>query len=419
MLSLVQMAKTSAAAQRLHRAGLLFVSVLTNPTTGGIYASFASLGDITVAEPRALIGFAGPRVVEQTTGEKLPPGAHTAEFQLEHGGIDAIVDRTTLRGYLGRLLGFRCTQEPERPSAAQSSIQMPAEPDESPWNVVRLARRPDRPTAVAYIRHMTSSWMELHGDRHHGDDPSVVCGLARLADRTVVIVGHERGTDEVERERRHGGRTHPEGFYKAQRAMALAAKFHLPVITLIDTPGAHPGITSEQHGLARSIATTLALMVDLPVPIVSAIIGEGGSGGALAFGVADTIVMQEHAIYSVIPPEGAAAILFRDTSHAEELSRALKLTAHDCKYLGVVDRIVPEPQGAAHTAPEEAARLLKEVLLHELAAIQRHSPEKLVEARYRKFRKMGRFEALPRWDVAKLLERLPRLDRSELAPPPA
>ncbi len=179
----------------------------------------------------------------------------------------------------------------------------------------------------------------------------------------------------------------------------LAAKFQVPVITLIDTPGADPGFESERHGLARAIATTLATMSNLPVPIVSVIIGEGGSGGALAFGVADRVLMLEHAIYSVIAPEGAAAIIYRDASRAEEISRALRLTAHDCKQLGVIDAIVPEPTAIAHGAPDEAAQLLKHALLYELAAIRRRSPEKLVEARYRKFRKMGRFETLPSWDT--------------------
>jgi acetyl-CoA carboxylase carboxyl transferase beta subunit/acetyl-CoA carboxylase carboxyl transferase alpha subunit len=419
MLSLVQMAKTSAAVQRLHRAGLPFISVLTNPTTGGICASFANLGDITLAEPHALIGFAGPRVVEQTTGHKLPAGSHTAEFQFAHGTVDVIVDRVELRSYLMRFLGLLCSTNRLPIHKRSAQLTKIDEPDESPWEAVRLARRPDRPTAMAYIQRMTSGWTELHGDRLHSDDPAIVCGPAEFGGQTVMIIGQERGGDVVERERRNGGRPRPQGFRKAQRAMALAAKFHLPVITLIDTPGADPGFASEQHGLARSIATTLALMSDLPVPIVSVIIGEGGSGGALALGVADRILMLEHAIYSVIAPEGAAAIIYRDAGRAEDVSQALKLTAHDCKQLGVVDAIVPEPEGAAHTAPDEAAGLLQNALLYELATIGRRAPEKLVESRYRKFRKMGQFETLSRWDFSKLLERLPRprADRTEPAPP--
>lgn len=419
MLSLVQMAKTSAAVQRLHRAGLPFISVLADPTTGGIYASFASLGDITIAEPHALIGFAGPRVVEQMTGAKLPAGSHTAEFQLEHGMLDAIVDRIELRGYLTRILDLLCSSKRSPADKRHTDFPKVDEPEESPWEVVRLARRPDRPTALAYIERMTSGWTELHGDRIQGDDPAIVCGLGEIEGQAVVIIGQERGTDVVERERRNGGRTQPCGFRKAQRAMSLAAKYHLPVITLIDTPGADPSFRAEQSGIARSIATTLAMMSDLAVPIVSVIIGEGGSGGALALGVADRVLMLEHAIYSVIAPEGAAAILYRDASRAEDLSRSLKLTAHDCKYLGVVDVVVPEPEGAAHAAVDEAARLLKEALLYELTAIRRRVPEKLVNARYRKFRKMGRFETLRHWDVSKLFHRMPRPrpERTEPAPP--
>ncbi len=417
ILSLVQMAKTSAASQRLHRAGLPFISVLANPTTGGTYASFANLGDITIAEPRALIGFAGPRVVEQTTGGKLPHGSHTAEFQLAHGMIDEIVDRVELRGYLMRVLGLVASTYRLSAGRCPAYLQEIAEPDESPWELVRLARRPDRPTAMAYIQRITSSWTELHGDRFHGDDPATICGLAELGGQTVIIIGQERGVDEADRARRNAGRPRPEGFRKIQRAIELAAKLHFPVVSLIDTPGADPGLASEENGLARSIATTLAVMSDLPVPIVSVIIGEGGSGGALALGVSDRVLMLEHAIYSVIAPEGAAAIIYRDASRAEEVSRALKLTAHDCKYLGVVDVIVPEPEGAAHAAPDEAARLLKNALLYELATIQNRAPRKLVAERYRKFRKMGRFDTLPGWDISRLLQRLPLPVRSERAGP--
>jgi acyl-CoA carboxylase subunit beta len=406
MLSLVQMAKTSAAAQRLHRAGLPFISVLADPTTGGIFASFASLGDITIAEPRALIGFAGPRVVEQTTGRKLPPGSHTAEAQLRYGMIDQIVERVELRGYLMQILSLLGPQQRQPLHKRQAQIQQLHEPDAAPWEIVRLARRPDRPTAMAYVRSMTTGWTELHGDRLHGDDPATICGLAELGGQTVVIIGQERGADEEERARRNGGRPQPEGFRKAQRAMALAAKFHLPLISLIDTPGAKPDLESEESGLARAIATTMATMSDLPVPIVSVIIGEGGSGGALALGISDRVLMLEHAIYSVIAPEGAAAIIYRDASRAEDVSRALKLTAHDCKFLGVIDTIVPEPEGAAHSAPEEAARLLRNALLLELSNIQGRAPGKLVAARQRKFRKMGRFETLSNWDISALLQRL-------------
>ncbi|GAC1651307.1 MAG: carboxyl transferase domain-containing protein [Herpetosiphon sp.] len=417
MLSLVQMAKTSAAAQRLHRAGLLFISVLTNPTTGGICASFANLGDITVAEPHALIGFAGPRVVEQTTGKRLPGGSHTAEFQQEHGFVDAIIDRSRLRDYLMQLLGLIHNRHNTQHDPARSNLQQIAEPQTTPWEMVRLARRIDRPTALAYVQRMTSNWTPLAGDRLHGDDPATIAGLAEMGGQTVMIIGQERGADETERDRRNGGRPGPEGFRKAQRAMALADKLRLPVVCLIDTPGADPGYESEANGLPCSIATTMALMSEIRVPVVAAIIGEGGSGGALALAVANRILMQEHAIYSVIAPEGAAAILYRDSSRAAELSRALKLTAQDCKDLGVIDLIVPEPAGGAHAAPDEAARLLKSSILYELSTMQKRSPEKLYAARYLKFRKMGRFKTMPNWDISRLLDRLPLQLRGGRATP--
>jgi acetyl-CoA carboxylase carboxyl transferase subunit beta len=406
MLSLVQMAKTSAAAQRLHKAGLPFLSVLTNPTTGGVFASFASLGDVTIAEPGALIGFAGPRVVEQTTGRVLPPGSHTAEAQANYGMIDQIVDRAHLRDNLIQLLTL-LGRKPRPPfPKRQEPVPKPDEPAASPWEIVGLARRPDRPTTLTYIHRMTTEWIELHGDRLSGDDAAIVCGLANLDGQTVVILGHERGRDEQERERRNGGRPRPEGFRKAQRAMALAAKLHLPVISLIDTPGAQLELASEAHGLARAIATTMAMMSDLPVPIVSAIIGEGGSGGALALGVSDRVLMLEHAIYSVIAPEGAAAIIYRDAGRAPEISRALKLTAHDCRLLGVIDRVVREPEGAAHTSPDEAAQHLKCALLYELGMLQGRSPSKLIAARQSKFRQMGRYERLPQVDFSALGQQL-------------
>lgn len=417
MLSLVQMAKTAAAAEHLHGAGLPYISVLTNPTTGGIYASFASLGDITVAEPHALIGFAGPRVVEQTTGRKLPTGSHTAEFQLGHGMLDEIIDRTELRDYLVRVLSLLCPTRRQPRVKGRRRPPKVAEPDESPWEMVSLARRPDRPTSLSYLKRITEEWVEINGDRLHGDDLSIVCGFAELGGRIVVSVGQERGSGEAEHERRGGGRTRPTGFRKAQRALHLAAKFHVPVICLVDTPGANPDIVSEENGLGRAIATTLATMSDLPVPIISAIIGEGGSGGALALSVADRVLMLEHAVYSVIAPEGAAAILYRDASRAEDLSKALRLTAYDCKQLGVVDGIVPEPEGAAHANPDEAARILKQALIYELAAIERQSPEKLIKARYRKFRKMGRFKTQSIWGMSRVLERLSPSTSSQRSEP--
>ncbi|GIW11377.1 MAG: acetyl-CoA carboxylase [Dehalococcoidia bacterium] len=388
ILALMQMAKTVAAAKRHHSAGLPYLSVLTHPTTGGIYASFASLGDVTLAEPGALIGFAGPRVIEQTIGQQLPPGAQRPEFLLAHGQLDLIVDRLKLRGVLAELLALMTSPYRLTAAGASSLSTVASRAEETPWQTVQLARHTQRPTTLDYIQRMTSGFIELHGDRLSGDDPAIVGGLAELAGQPVVILGHERGHPGSAVDRREG-RALPEGYRKARRLMLLAAKLRLPLVTLIDTPGAYPGLEAEERGLAHALALCLATMVELPTPIVSVVIGEGGSGGALALGVADRVLMQEHAIYSVIAPEGAAAILYHDASRAEELAGALRLTARDCKALGVVDALVAEPAGGAHTDPEAAAHLVKTAVVHELVALQRHPIEKLLAWRYKKFRAMG------------------------------
>ena len=385
VLSLMQMAKTAAVAKQLQVMGLPFISVLTNPTTGEVYSSFANLADIIISEPRALLGFAPLRLVEETEGKELPPDAHTAESHLKHGMIDLITDRTKMRELLAVLLDQLSSQYRVALKRRFGPYPPLAPQRESAWQSVQLARHEERPTTLDYIGRITSSFIELHGDRYYGDDESVVCGLADIGGGAVVVIGQEQHRGEEKRR----GRIYPEGFRKAQRAMNLAAKFMLPIVTFIDTPGAYPGLESEERGVGNAIAQCLALMSDLPTPIVSVIIGEGGSEGALAFGVADRILMMENAIFSVIPPERAAVLLYRDASRAEEVAPALRLTAADCVELGVVDLLVPEPKGGAHTDPDEAARQLKRFISNELAQLQGASASRLVRARYDKFRRMG------------------------------
>ena len=389
MLSLVQMAKTSAAATRLAQAGLPFISVLTDPTTGGVYASFASRGDVILAEPGALIGFAGPRVIEQLTGRAKPKDAQTAEYLLAHGQIDGVVDRARLRNVLATLLQLLGSRWDLSPRGENELYRPELKPPASAWEAVELARHPDRPTSRDYIRMILPRFVELHGDRLSIDDPAVVCGVGDLGGITVMVIGQERGRGPEEHELRNGGRMSAEGYRKAARAMRLAAAWGLPVVTLIDTPGAALDFDSEARGLAPSIAQCLSTMSILPVPVVAAVIGEGGSGGALALGVADRILMQENSIYSVIAPEGAAAILYHDAQRARELADALKLTAADCKLLGVVDTIVPEPEGGAHLDADYAALLLRNFVLDALIEMRKTSSKRLVEDRYRKFRRMG------------------------------
>jgi acetyl-CoA carboxylase carboxyl transferase subunit beta len=386
MLSLLQMAKTAAAVQRLHESGVPYISILRNPTTGGVFASFANLGDVTLAEPGALIGFAGPRVAEQVMGTKLPPGTHTAEFLLQRGMIDAIVSRPEQREYLSTLLAILTAPRKGHERRPRRIRRDPPSSKVVAWDAVQRARAIDRLTSADYLRMMVEHFVELHGDRSSGDDPAIIAGLATLQGHPLAVIAMERGHGD-DRVRRHEGRTYPEGYRKARRIMDLAERLQLPLLTLIDTPGAYPGIESEERGLASEIAASLARMSSLRTPIVSAVIGEGGSGGALALAVADRVLMLEGAIYSVIAPEGAATILYRDVQRAPEVSSKLKLTAHELRQLGIVDEIISEPLSAE---PVSVAASLAAAIADSLARLQRKRVERVVNDRYDRYRRIGR-----------------------------
>ncbi len=257
------------------------------------------------------------------------------------------------------------------------------------WQKVQLSRHPDRPYFLDYIERVFDDVLELHGDRTFGDDPAIVAGFARLDGRTVAIVGHQKGRTTKEKVRRNFGMAHPEGYRKAMRIMALADRFRRPVLTFIDTAGAYPGIGAEERGQSEAIGASLALMSGLSVPVIASVIGEGGSGGALALGVANRVLMLEFATYSVITPEGCASILWRDGSRAPEASEQLKLLAPDVLSLGVVDEVVAEPRGGAHRDPDDAAQKLVGAIRRHLAELDRMEPAELVRARYAKFRAMG------------------------------
>jgi acetyl-CoA carboxylase carboxyl transferase subunit alpha len=261
--------------------------------------------------------------------------------------------------------------------------------DLSPMEQVQVARHPRRPYTLDYIQRIFTDWVELHGDRSFRDDEAIVAGWARLDGRSIMVVGHQKGRDMKENLRRNFGMPHPEGYRKALRLMRQAEKFGRPVVTFIDTPGAYPGIGSEERGIGEAIAFNLREMARLRVPIVSAVIGEGMSGGALGIGVTDRILMLEHAIYSVISPEGCAAILWRSADFREEAARALKLTAEDLLQLGVCDEVVPEPPGGAHSDWDRAAALLRDVLGRALAELAELSVERLLEARWAKYDAIG------------------------------
>ncbi len=261
--------------------------------------------------------------------------------------------------------------------------------DKEIWLSVELARHPERPYTLDYVERILEDWVELHGDRARADDPAIVAGLGRFRGRTVALIGHQKGRDLKERTFRNFGMAYPEGYRKAMRVMTLAERHRFPVLTLVDTPGAYPGVAAEQHGQGGAIARCQALMARLGVPIVSCIIGEGGSGGAVAIAVADRVLMQEYAIYSVISPEGCAAILWRDAGQARKAAAAFKPDARHCLELGVIDAVVPEPEGGAHRDYDQAARLLAESLDQALAEIEAASPATLVRRRRAKFRAMG------------------------------
>ncbi len=257
------------------------------------------------------------------------------------------------------------------------------------WQRVQLARHPQRPYTLDYIERMTSDFFELHGDRAYGDDPAIVGGFALLDGRNVAVVGHQKGRTTKEKLHRNFGMPHPEGYRKALRIMKLAAKFRRPIISLVDTPGAFPGIGAEERGQAEAIARNLFEMSHLPTPIIVVIIGEGASGGALGIGVGDRVLMMENTWYSVISPEGCAAILWRDSTKAEQAAEAMKLTAADLLELGVVDKTVPEPLGGAHQNYDEAARILKEHIVAELDELMKTPAAQLIEARIEKYARMG------------------------------
>ena len=259
----------------------------------------------------------------------------------------------------------------------------------SPWQQVLVARHPNRPHTLDYVERIFSDFTEIHGDRRFGDDPAIVCGLARFGGQSVLVVGHQKGRGTREKIRRNFGYARPEGYRKALRAMQLAEKFRHPIIVFVDTPAAYPGIDSEERGVAEAIATNLREMAMLRVPVVVIISGEGGSGGALGLAVGDRILIQEHAVYSVIPPEGCAAILWRDAEQKMAAAAALKITARDLLALQVVDEIVPEPLGGAHADLEAASRMVEQALRINLDQVAGLSPGDRLERRYQKFRRMG------------------------------
>ncbi len=391
MLSLMQMAKVSGAVKYHSDAGLLYVTVLCDPTTGGVTASFAMEGDILLAEPGALIAFAGPRVIEQTLRQRLPKSFQRAEFLLEKGFLDAVIPRHKMKATLAQILRLHADDAAEMPAAETETVAEEAAEDpeaktggepgqRSAYEVVQKAREPGRPSGKAMIKAVCSEFIELRGDRRFADDHAIIGGVGRMGGRPVTVIAQEKGNDIAERAKRNFGMAHPEGYRKALRLMKQAEKFGRPVLCLVDTSGAYCGIGAEERGQGQAIAENLMEMMTLGVPVITVLLGEGGSGGALALAVADRVWMMENSVYSVISPEGCASILYKDSTKAGEAADCLKMTAPDLQALGIIEDILPEWD----------YRLLKERLNATYTALCRLPADELRMQRYQRFRRMGR-----------------------------
>ena len=472
LVSLMQMGKISAAIERHGRAGLLYVSIITDPTTGGVTASFAMQGDIIISEPHALIGFAGRRVIQDTIKQTLPEGFQTAEFALEHGLIDAIVPRSELKEVLSRILALHSapkqvvdsaeedgnTKVVEAVSAAGSvrevmrvaqdavaerfglkggegadaqdskdgegvfslfantvgkavdatnnfamnramrkrgmadapsvlPMKKAGSSDENPaWESVMMARNIHRPTSQFYINHMVEGFFELHGDRSFADDGAIIGGIGWIDGMPVTVVAEEKGADLKQRIARNFGCPQPEGYRKSLRLMRQAEKFGRPIVCLVDTQGAFCGMEAEERGQGNAIADNLVAMAGLTVPVVCIVLGEGGSGGALALAMGNRVAMQDHAVYSVLSPEGFASILWKDRTRAAEAAAVMKMSAAEACEMGIIEEVVSEGEGPAHENPEQAAQNVEEYVVRSLRELYALSPEELRNQRYERFR---------------------------------
>ena len=401
IVSLMQMAKTSAAIRKHSEAGLFYLPVLTDPTTGGVTASFAMLGDVILAEPGALIGFAGPRVIAQTIGQKLPEGFQRAEFLVEKGIIDGVVERQELKETVWKLLNihqdalqyihYGDTQNVENLPEIRNSRGKAAGCDKkelTAWERVEISRSKERPTTLSYVQQVFDDFLELHGDRAFRDDGAVIGGIAMFGGQPVTVIGHQNGKNVKENIYRNFGMASPEGYRKALRLMKQAEKFGRPVVTFVDTPGAACGIEAEERGQGEAIARNLLEMSGIQTPMVSILIGEGGSGGALGLAVTDEVWMMENATYSILSPEGFASILWKDGKRAKEASEVMKITAKDLKKLQIIEKVIREPEPANEENLPEIAEEIREDLDAFLRKSCQKTREQIVEERYERFRRM-------------------------------
>lgn len=399
IISLMQMAKTTAAIKKHSDAGLFYCTILTDPTTGGVTASFATVGDVIMAEPGALIGFAGPRVIKQTIGQDLPEGFQRAEFQVEKGFADGIVKREDLRKTIYYLIVAN------RPKEGVFRVRRQSEEDKrfmyteilkeltwksrslTAWEKVKAVRQAIRPSAKDYMDYIFDFFVEAKGDRAYGDDQAIMGGIAMLNGQPITVIADMKGNTIEECKKRNFGMPLPEGYRKALRLMKQAEKFGRPIVSFVNTAGAYCGIEAEERGQGEAIARNLLEMSALKVPVLCIVIGEGGSGGALATAVGNEVWMMENATYSILSPEGFASILWKDASAAPKASEVMNITSQDLKRLGVVEKIIPEFGGANPNTVEAIGEYMRDEIVKFLDACEGKDWESFAEDRYNRFRK--------------------------------
>ena len=399
IVSLMQMAKTSAAIKRHSQAGLLYTSVLTDPTTGGVTASFAMLGDIILGEPGALVGFAGPRVIKQTIGQELPEGFQRSEFLVEHGIIDGIITRDKMKDTMYDLIvthkqrqgyaNFDSAVEDEKFDISEIlKERLKDDEPKTPWEKLRGARQMSRPSGFDYVKYICDDFREIHGDRTMNDDRAIVGGIGHIDGQPVTVISQVKGASMAECMERNFGMPLPDGYRKALRLMKQAEKFGRPIITFVNTPGAFCGLEAEERGMGEAIARNLYEMSSLKVPVLCILIGEGGSGGALALAVGNEVWMLENATYSILSPEGYASILWKDSNRAEEAAEVMQITAQDLKRLNVIEQVVPEYGGADEQSVPYIGKYLKMNIKEFLKKYSDKTPEEIAQDRYDRFRNL-------------------------------
>jgi len=395
IISLMQMEKTAAAVKRHSDAGLLYCSVLTDPTMGGVTASYAMLGDIILAEPKARVGFAGPRVIQQTIGQVLPKGFQKAEFLLMHGMIDGIVPRKELKDTLHFILAthsqsskaMKKSLKEVLPGKKDGKKPEPVQNKKTPWEKVKACRSWNRLSTMDYVERIFDDFYELHGDRYYSDDRALIGGIAYFENQPVTVLAELRGNTMEECIERNYGMPMPDGYRKAVRLMKQAEKFNRPIISFISTPGAFCGIDAEERGQGEAIARSIMEMSGLKVPVLCILTGECGSGGALATAVGNQVWMMENATYAILSPEGYSSIVWKTEGKAEQAAEIMKITAQDLLKMKVIDKIIPEFGEATQETAQQISSYMKTNIKEFLNTYSKMNGAQVLEDRYQRFRK--------------------------------